>query len=346
MYKVVGKEDDMFKVLDMDTGEDELLSAKELVLALGVAEIDGCKHSRNGIEVWYDGVEPYEIAIEVWKPVSLYNCKTQDGVWKYWVSNFGQVAVASYVDRVGRTHDARILLGSISKFGYRNVILRVDGGEKSLRVCRLVATEFVFNKHGCPIVNHKNEVKDEDWCGNLEWCTYSYNNTYNNIQFRRVESLKKCVRQYSLSGKFIKEFESLRDAREFLGVLSSTCIGKCCRRDKNYNHVHGFVWRFVNDDELYDLPEVARKYLISCMCKFVRQYSLNGEFICEYVSAVLASCCTGANRSSILSVCKRRETFTSAGGFIWRHAYDDEFADKPENIKAIAERGVRQNVEP
>ena len=50
----------------------------------------------------------------------------------------------------------------------------------------------------------------------------------------------------------------------------------------------------------------------------VNQYSMDGEFIKEYPSALEAQKETGINRSSISSACHNRKYRTCAGGFKWR----------------------------
>lgn len=344
MLKVLRAVGDEFEIEELETGDTDVVSAEMLVLLLAKNEFEGCKHSRNGIEVRYNGVEPYEIAVEVWKPISIYNCKTEAGVWKYWVSNLGRLASSSYIDTRNHSREAHILSGSIMTYGYRVVILRVNNIPKTFRVCRIVATEFVFNKSNHPIVNHKNECKSEDWCGNLEWCTYAYNITYNDLHLRKVESMKRRVRQYSLSGKFLKEFESLSAAKESLGISGVGGISKCCRRDKDYSYAVGFIWRYSDDDELYTLSEEDRRLLVDCRCKYVRQYNLNGEFIGEYSSMSSAERSSGVNVTHISNVCRRVGNHRTAGGFLWRHPDDDEFADRPENVKAIAEWRQSHNV--
>ena len=347
MLKVLGVVADKFRIKDLEDGSEELVTADVLVLLLARNEFDGCKHSRNGIEVWYNGVEPYEIAIEVWKPISVYNCKTQDGVWKYWVSNLGRVASPSYVDRLGRFHEAHILHGAINIQGYVDIILRVNNKARKFRRCRIVAIEFVFNNHSYPIVNHKNEVKNADWCGNLEWCTYQYNMTYNDMHLRRGLQFRKRVRQYTLSGVFVKEFGSLNEAALSVSNASCSGISQCCRRHKNCNHAAGFIWRHVDDDELYALSEEDRQRLIRRhfhYAQHVRQYNLDGSFVNEYSSGRSASLNSGAGSSHISKVCRKLDGFISAGGFLWRYASDDEFADRPENVKAIAEWRRSHNV--
>jgi hypothetical protein len=59
--------------------------------------------------------------------------------------------------------------------GYRKVKLCKDAIEKSIRVHRLVAENFLDNPEAKSEVNHINGIKDDNRIENLEWCTSSEN---------------------------------------------------------------------------------------------------------------------------------------------------------------------------
>lgn len=67
--------------------------------------------------------------------------------------------------------------------------------------------------------------------------------------------------------------------------------------------------------------------------KSVRQYNLNGEFICEYASISLAGRVTGVSFTKISLVCKGQRL--SAGGFGWRFA-----SDGLDNIEKIERKDI------
>lgn len=108
-----------------------------------------------------------------WKPVLGF-----EGLYE--VSKYGEVR--SLIT-------GKILSKCISQ-GYYYVALFKDGKRYNKQVHRLVAEAFLFNDNNYPIVNHKNEIKTSNEYNNLEWCTYSYNNTYNNIHIKRGNKLK------------------------------------------------------------------------------------------------------------------------------------------------------------
>ena len=67
---------------------------------------------------------------------------------------------------------------------------------KDFYIHRLVAIAFIPNPNNYPVVNHKNEVKNDNHVENLEWCTVSYNNTFgkrlDNVKSNQPFS-KKCI---------------------------------------------------------------------------------------------------------------------------------------------------------
>lgn len=111
--------------------------------------------------------------IEIWKDVVGY-----EGYYE--VSNTGKVRNAI---------TQHILSPGISQ-GYYYVALYKDTVRHNKQVNRLVAEAFLDNTCGYPMVNHKNEIKTDNNVDNLEWCTYSYNNSYGGAPKRRGDGLK------------------------------------------------------------------------------------------------------------------------------------------------------------
>jgi len=70
-------------------------------------------------------------------------------------------------------------------YGYRRVTLTKNGKQYGKFVHCLVASAFIPKVKGKPLVNHKDEVKTNNKVSNLEWCTPSYNNTYNDVHLKR-----------------------------------------------------------------------------------------------------------------------------------------------------------------
>lgn len=75
----------------------------------------------------------------------------------------------------------KILKPVLEHDGYLSVFLYKKGPyKKKFRIHRLVCESFISNPNNHPIINHKDEDKTNNVVENLEWCDYSYNNTYNN----------------------------------------------------------------------------------------------------------------------------------------------------------------------
>lgn len=70
------------------------------------------------------------------------------------------------------------------------VLLGNDGKQHHEYVHRLLAETFIPNPNNLPIINHKDENPLNFSLDNLERCSYSYNNTYNEVNKRRAEKLK------------------------------------------------------------------------------------------------------------------------------------------------------------
>ena len=190
---------------------------------------------------------------EEWRPVLGY-----EGY--YSVSNYGQV---------WSHHSGRLLKSIASKTGYLFVHLSVAGIAKRKTIHRLVAEAFIPNPEGKPTVNHINEVKDDNYVGNLEWATHREQN----IHGTRIERAKahtdwnartaktdykaiaekhkyheinrkqmKPVLQFDKDGCFIARHESVSEAARTVGVLASHIC--CCLKGRRRS-CGGYQWKYA-----------------------------------------------------------------------------------------------------
>lgn len=98
---------------------------------------------------------------EVWKTIPGLRC--------YEASDLG------HIRRIGAT---KPLKGSCDRDGYMQVRLSENNIQFTKKVHRLVALSFLENPNNYPMVNHKNEIRDDNRVDNLEWCSAKYNSHY------------------------------------------------------------------------------------------------------------------------------------------------------------------------
>lgn len=77
-----------------------------------------------------------------------------------------------------KTVPEHILKPCIARNGYLMISLWKGNKPRYLYMHRLIAKLFIPNPDGFPVVNHRNGIKTDNSLGNLEWTTYSGNNTH------------------------------------------------------------------------------------------------------------------------------------------------------------------------
>ena len=173
---------------------------------------------------------------EIWVDVPNY-----EGL--YQVSNFGNVkSLSRYVgtsDKLGgrRKTKERLLKLWACKGGYLMVRLSRGCSIKNFFVHRLVAIAFIPNPHNLPQINHKDENPSNNTVNNLEWCDAKYNNNYGGRIKKAAAATSKPVKQYDMQGNFIRDFCSLTEAWDSVGV-------RFCHEDcVEGKSVGGYQWR-------------------------------------------------------------------------------------------------------
>lgn len=156
----------------------------------------------------------------------------------YQISNKGNVKSL-------RFNKERILRTQIDKQGYQYINLNDCGKTIKIKIHRLVANAFIPNPDNLPIINHKDENKCNNCVENLEWCTYQYNNTYNDRAKKSGKkigkTLSKPVLQFTKDGEFIKEWESATAASRQLNIPLPNITN--CINGYKYKSAGGFVWK-------------------------------------------------------------------------------------------------------
>lgn len=167
---------------------------------------------------------------ELWKPIPGY-----EGLYE--ICNFGLVRSIG-----SPRHPGCILKIFEYPNGYCYVSLHKNKKQKNHMVHRLVALAFIPNPGGLPYVNHKDENKRNSRADNLEWCDRIYNTRYGTGIERMAEKHKKHVFQYTVTGEFVKSWDSCASVEKETGWNQSN-ISKCARGIKPT--AYGFVWKYA-----------------------------------------------------------------------------------------------------
>ena len=208
---------------------------------------------------------------EIWKDIKGY-----EGL--YQVSNFGRVKSLPKLKKTPTTTfiaKERILIPHLCK-GYLRLGLCKDGRSTQYFVHCLVAQSFIGESNGLT-VNHKDENKLNNSVTNLEYMSLSDNIRYGSgikrSSLSRIDNPLICtpVNQYSLDGKFLKRYDSIKQAKIINGFKKEN-ITLCCQHKRNQSN--GFIWRYDGDIDV--------EYKKKTSCKPVTVFNVSGEFIGEF----------------------------------------------------------------
>lgn len=173
-----------------------------------------------------------------------------DAIWKdipgyeglYRVNQWGEI-YSLYTNK--------ILKYSISQDGYKQYNLHKNKKNYIMTAHKAVALAFIPNPENLPLINHKDEDKQNCYYENLEWCDHSYNNTYNNRHIKIARQCSYITYQYNDKGELVAEYESSRAAGRMNG-LSDGSICMCCNEEL-YTYKN-FVWSYkeLSKEEVLD----------------------------------------------------------------------------------------------
>lgn len=175
----------------------------------------------------------------MWKDVVGY-----EGL--YQVNEFGEVKSVRRTKSNNRGFqdvNERLLAQVPDRDGYLRVCLSKDGEHTPKLVSRLVAQAFISNPDGLPVVNHKDENKQNNHVENLEWCTVRYNTCYGNGLLKTAIKQGRAVLQIE-DDQVIHEYYSTGRASKDTGIPQSNIYKTCTGERKSAG---GYGWRFKND---------------------------------------------------------------------------------------------------
>lgn len=142
--------------------------------------------------------------------------------------------------------------------GYISMKLRNSKGvQQGIFMHRLVALAFIPNSDKSKtLVNHKNGIRHDNIVSNLEWVTPKENSA--DKKFPHKVFMRK-VHQFTITGKFIKEWESMMAVAKFLDIEKRLAIDIC----KNNKIAGGFLWKAQSAprDDNSDLPGEKWKFV-------------------------------------------------------------------------------------
>lgn len=161
---------------------------------------------------------------EEWREVVVNGDKTND----YYISSLGR-----FKNKKG------IIMKDYKPHHSGYIYVRVNIQKYALH--RLVAQTFIPNHENKPFVNHIDGNKMNNAVTNLEWCTCSENNLHNHKIGLNKGSCRKII-QYDLEMNLIKQFDSIKEASEKLGI-SLSCIKDVLKEKQKSSK--GFIFKYL-----------------------------------------------------------------------------------------------------
>ncbi len=164
---------------------------------------------------------------EIWKPVYINGDLFPD----YIVSNLGRLkrlernaSIIIKNEDVIKNYPELLLRPTSDRDGY----LLINLYRKTYKTHRIVAEAFLTNNKNKPVVNHKNEIKNDNRVENLEWATISENMIHaldTNLQHHGEKSVRSKLTneqvleiREKLQNKNVKS----RDLADMYGVSRTT----------------------------------------------------------------------------------------------------------------------------
>ena len=171
-----------------------------------------------------------------------------------------------------------------------------------------------WNKYGdnC-FIFYIIETCDESLLNEREiyWIKYyntyfdGYNETFGGEGYARQT---RKVYQYSLSGEFIKEWNSVYEIQEELGFNENT-IRDVCNNNKEHLSAYGYQWSYQKNDNIGEYNSLTQK-------KTVYQYDKQGNLVNVY-DTILSVAEDGFSFGNVANCC--RGIRKTSSGYVWSY---------------------------
>lgn len=169
--------------------------------------------------------------------------KKIQGFENYYITTCGKVI------SLNKNGKPKILKPDNSARYYRVTIYDNDKKRCRFSIHRLVAMHYIDNYDNLPVVNHIDENTYNNAVCNLEWASYSDNNTHNDRHKKVGEKnkngkLAKAVLKIDpITNAILEEYPSAKEAGR--NGYSQGSISQCCRGEKQY--YLGYIWKLKQE---------------------------------------------------------------------------------------------------
>lgn len=145
------------------------------------------------------------------------------------------------------------------------------------------------------------------------------------IVIKKRSSRTRSILQYSKCGKYIKTYDSIKEAADRLGVKQAH-ITQCAKGQRI--SAHGYLWAYDDTENIENFisDKVKAKMHGGKMwsgsnhqARPVKQYDFDGNYIQTFQTITDAARALGISPSNI-SGCAGNKKNITAGGFVWKYA--------------------------
>ena len=156
---------------------------------------------------------------------------------KYDIPNFSNYFLGEDLQVYNKTTE-RILEGNVNNNGYVKITMINDDGDKTAHGLHYIIAICCIPKPVL-IVNHIDNNPMNNKISNLEWVTPSENRKHA-FRHNLILPTRKKVVQLEINGNHIREFGSVKEAKENTGIGH---VAQCCRGELKTSG--GYKWKYL-----------------------------------------------------------------------------------------------------